>query len=214
MGFKTFQANAANAGSVLSDKFACEVVNKWRAANPQIPQFWRDIENAAVEAVVKRKPGRSRDVNGLKVFLDGKGYLCIKLHSGRCLRYFQPAFVEDKRPLQEGDDPSRSRVKLFYRDGGKTGHNANSGKIDTYGGKLTENIVQAVSRDLLVHSMLIIQREGIPIIFHVHDEVVTEIDENDSASFDVVHQAMETLPDWAAGLPLAAETQLSRRFTK
>jgi DNA polymerase len=215
MGFKTFQVNAANAGSILTDSFANEVVNKWRAANPEIPKFWRDIENAAVAAVKQNKPGRVNDVNGLQVFVDGKGYLCVKLPSGRCLRYFQPTWMEDKRPLMEGDDPSRSRFKLFYRDGGKTGHNANKGKIDTYGGKLTENIVQAASRDLLVYSMLIVQREGIPIIFHVHDEVVTEVDEDHAEDvFKVVHQAMETLPDWAAGLPLAAETQLSRRFTK
>lgn len=215
MGFKTFQANAANAGSILDDKFANEVVNKWRAANPQIPQFWRDIENAAVAAIKQNQPGRVNDVNGLQVFVDGKGYLCIKLHSGRCLRYFQPEWREDKRPLMEGDDPTRSRFKLFYRDGGKTGHNANKGKIDTYGGKLTENIVQAVSRDLLVYSMLLIQREGIPIVFHVHDEVVTEVDEDRvGEAFKVVHEAMETLPYWAAGLPLAAETKTSRRFTK
>lgn len=213
MGAKTFQVNAARAGSVLDDEFASEVVSKWRSANPEIPQFWRDIESACFAVVAKKRPKWIRHVNGLEVYLDGLGYLCIKLPSGRSLRYYQPIIAQDKR-IFEDQEEQFDAPKLFYLDGGKTGHAANKGRIDTYGGKLTENIVQAISRDLLVNSMFIIAEAGVPIIFHVHDEVVTEIDENDDSSFDIVHRAMETVPSWANGLPLVAETQVSRRFTK
>jgi len=214
MGWPKFQEGAARAGSKLSDEFACEVVNKWRAANPQIPRFWQEIQEACWTVVAKRRPNRAIRLGPLKVFLDSKNYLCIELPSGRRLRYYQPQITQDKRPLQEGENPEYSRVKLFYRDGGKKGHGANKFKIDTYGGKLTENIVQAISRDLLVHSMMIIRAARIPIVFHVHDEVVCEISEHDTKSFGIVHQAMETVPTWAQGLPLEAETQTSRRFTK
>lgn len=214
MGWQTFKKNAADAGSALDDEFACRVVNKWRSANPQIPQFWWDIQQASWDVVRGGKPNKPIIVNGLRVFLDSRDYLCIQLPSGRCLRYFEPRIRKDKRDFQDGDDPTKSRLKLFYRDGGKTGHGANQMRIDTYGGKLTENIVQAIARDLLVNSMLIIAEAGVPIIFHVHDEVVTEVDEHDSKSFGIVHEAMEIIPSWAQGLPLEAETQVSRRFTK
>jgi len=207
MGWKTFQLNAAKAGSLLDDAFACEVVNKWRTANPQIPEFWSRIEKACRFVIWNKK--KRVDVNGLKVFWDPRGYLCIQLPSGRLLRYYQAQTHPDRSP-----DAKNDFEQIYYLDGGKFGKYQNGHRINTYGGKLCENIVQAISRDLLVHSMLIIQKAGIPIIFHVHDEVVTEVDENDSESFRIVHKAMETIPSWAAGLPLEAETQESRRFTK
>jgi DNA polymerase len=215
MGWKTFQVNAAKAGSMLDDAFSNEVVNKWRAANPEIPEFWYRIEKACKFVIWNKK--KKADVNGLKVFWDPRGYLCIQLPSGRCLRYYNAQVHKDRAPNLKTDadgNPVELRDQIFYLDGGKFGHHANDHRISTYGGKLCENIVQAISRDLLVNSMLIIDAAGIPIIFHVHDEVVTEVDEDDNESFHVVHKAMETIPSWAAGLPLEAETQESRRFTK
>lgn len=210
MGWRTFQINAANAGSVLDDAFANMVVNTWREANPQIPAFWNRIQNACWHVVKQKNPRVVARVGRLRVFYDPRDYLCIQLPSGRLLRYFGPKLMKDRRPDASGKTPWR----LFYADGGKTGFAGNYGLIDTYGGKLCENIVQAIARDLLVNSMFIIHRADLPIIFHVHDEVVVEVDEDDSTAFDTIHMAMETLPPWAAGLPLEAETTESRRFTK
>ena len=207
MGWETFQINAARAGSILDDAFAAEVVETWRIANPEIPEFWWRIEKACKHVI--RNPDHRGDVNGLKVFWDPRGYLCIQLPSGRCLRYYDAKVHKNRAP-----DAQNDFSQIYYLDGGKFGHKANGLRINTYGGKLCENIVQAIARDLLVHSMQIIARAGIPIIFHVHDEVVTEVDEDDHRAFGIVHKAMETIPDWAEGLPLEAETQESRRFTK
>jgi len=199
MGAATFQVNAARAGSILSASFAEEVVHKWRSANSEIPAFWNRIESA-VRYVIKDKYKRAT-VGPLKVYWDPRHYLCIELPSGRLLRYFKARI-----DLKDG--------KVYYLDGGKMGKRENAYAIDTYGGKLTENIVQAISRDLLVHSMLLIDAAGLEIVFHVHDEVVVEVDENDTEALGIVHKAMETIPRWAAGLPLNAETQEVRRYTK
>lgn len=217
MGHKTFKANAERAGSVISMEFAKEVVDTWREANHQIPEFWKRIEAACWHVTKHKNPKVRATVDMLDVYYDPRDYLCIRLPSGRVLHYFKPRIMKDKRPDAAFDwegNPCDPPWRIFYLDGGKAGFAGNLGMIDTYGGKLCENIIQALCRDMLVHSMLIIQREGVPIVFHVHDEVVTEIDENDSSSFDIVHQAMETVPPWAEGFPLEAETQISRRFTK
>ena len=201
MGSDTFQANAAKAKSFLSSEFSAEVVAKWRAANPQVPDFWYRIESACKRVVYGR--GRTpRPVvrsEKLKIYYDPRNYLCIELPSGRILYYYDPV-IQDR--------------KLYYRDGSKQGMAENYGRIDTYGGKLTENIVQAIARDLLVNSMKIIDRAGLDIIFHVHDESVTEVDENDQEALPTVHAAMTSLPAWANGLPLEAETHEVRRYTK
>ena len=207
MGWVTFQSNAADQNQILSDEFAAEVVNTWRSANPEIPEFWKRIEKAC--RFVIRFPNKRADVNGLKVFWDPRGYLCIRLPSGRLLRYYAAEVHKDRDPDSLDEFP-----QIYYLDGGKAGSGVNGGKISTYGGKLCENIVQAISRDLLVHSMFIIARAGVPLIFHVHDEVVAEIDEDDNTTFDIVHQAMQTVPPWAPDLPLDAETEVSRRFSK
>lgn len=207
MGWGTFQVNAAQAGSLLTEDFARQVVATWRDANPEIPEFWWRIEKACKFVIWNKK--KVANVNGLRVFWDPRGYLAIQLPSGRCLRYYNAQVHRNRAP-----DATDDREQIHYLDGGKFGHKANGLRISTYGGKLCENIVQAIARDLLVYSMLLIHKAGIPIIFHVHDEVVTEVDEDDSDSFGIVHGAMETLPGWAEGLPLEAETQESRRFTK
>lgn len=200
MGSATFQANAAKAKSFLSAEFSAEVVAKWRESNPQVPDFWYRIERACKDRIWNRNRCRRKaTVEKVKVYIDPRNYLCIELPSGRILYYFDPV-------VREG--------KIYYRDGGKAGSWENDGRIDTYGGKLTENIVQAIARDLLVFSLMLIERAGLSVIFHVHDESVTEVDEHDEQAEGIVHAAMTSLPTWAAGLPLEAETHAVRRYTK
>lgn len=202
MGATTFQTNALRAGNVIGLDFAAEVVAKWREAHKPVVDFWYRIEKAA-KFVVRNKNGKHRPakVNSLKVYWDPRGYLCIELPSGRVLYYYDA--VIDKETGQ-----------IFYRDGGKMGKGENKGRINTYGGKLTENIVQAIARDLLVNSLFIIDDAGYDIVFHVHDESVTEVDEHDTTAKTVIHEAMQTAPAWAAGLPLVAETHETIRYTK
>lgn len=191
------------AGVVLTPEFAEEVVGTWREKNDKIKNFWYRLEKAVIHQVRNMKNPNRRPVD-----LDGKlrvgcypgGYVTITLPSGRRLFYFQPKL----------DDEGR----LLYLDGSKQGKPENNGRIDTYGGKLTENVVQAISRDLLVNSMMAIDAIGLDLILHVHDEGVVEADEDDPHAGPLVHNAMQTLPSWAKGLPLAAETQTMKRYSK
>lgn len=223
MGGATFRKHALQAGNEITEIFAAEVVKKWRAASPAIPQFWWDVERAFRDVIgremmrrkfAKRKTQPPRlmvDVAKVKVGWHPRNYCCVRLPSQRLLYYYHATLAKDKRPDADPDDGA----KIFYLDGTKTGARANGLKIETYSGKICENIVQAIARDLLVHSMKIIAAAGLRIVFHVHDEVVVEVDEGDvERAFAIIHKAMETLPDWAAGLPLKAETAYSRRYTK
>lgn len=202
MGGTTFHTNALRAGNVIGLDFAAEVVAKWRDDHKEVIEFWYRIEKAC-KFVIRNKNGRSKPakVNSLKVYWDPRGYLCIELPSGRVLYYYDAVI-------------DRESGQIFYRDGGKMGKPENKGRINTYGGKLTENIVQAIARDLLVNSLMIIDAAGYDIVFHVHDESVTEVDLEDMTAKKVIHEAMQTLPQWAAGLPLVAETHETIRYTK
>jgi DNA polymerase len=201
MGWRTFQANAARAGSVLSDEFAEEVVNKWRGANHQIPDLWRRVERAFRFAVKQknRSKRQAARLDRLMMGWDPRGYAFIQLPSGRRLYYYQARFQEEENDL-------------IYLDGSKK--SAASAFTKTYGGKLVENIVQAVARDLLVYSIFLIKQAGLEVIFHVHDEAVALTRKEDTTAFGIVHEAMSTCPPWAAGLPLEAETYEAERYTK
>lgn len=203
MGANTFQVNARRAGNLLEIEFANEVVEKWRANHKPVVDFWYRIEKACKFVLLSKNqtPRKKAKVNSLVVFYDPRGYLCVQLPSSRILYYYDPII-------------DRATGQIFYRDGGKMGKPENKGRINTYGGKLTENIVQAIARDLLVYCLLLINSMGYNIVFHVHDESVTEVDRDDQTAKGKIHAAMETLPDWAVGLPLAAETHEVIRYTK
>lgn len=218
MGGPKFVANMLNKENlVITEEFATKTVQAWRAANQKVVQLWADVNNAARHAAENPKTNGAptRLVRGKLVFeFHPRNYLTIRLPSGRKLFYYKPRIrkVEGYR-------------ELYYVDGSKeTGKGVNTedekaklepGEIKTYGGKLVENIVQAISRDLLVNSLQIIERAGLEPIFHVHDESVTEVeDARADEGLKVVHKAMETVPNWAIGLPLMAETKMTQRYEK
>jgi len=113
----------------------------------------------------------------------------IRLPSERRLAYVKPKLGEN-----------RFGGTSITHEGITTGRKW--GQLETYGGKLTENIVQAVGRDLLTYAMHQVDRSGHRIIMHVHDEIVVE---TATATVDEICKLMATAPDWAAGLPLAAD---------
>ena len=137
------------------------IVDKWRKANPAIVKFWKDTETKAILAIKTRQRQKSKTAE-LYFDYDGK-VLTIELPSGRKLFYQEPRIGLNKwnRPAikYKGLEQTTKRWCL----------------IDTYGGKLVENIVQAVARDLLAYSMLALDKEGFTIVMHVHDEAVCTI---------------------------------------
>ncbi|EJZ88300.1 DNA polymerase [Actinotignum sanguinis] len=163
-------------------------VDAWRAANPNIVQLWADVEQAALDAITTRSTLRLRNL----CFSVESGILFITLPSGRRLAYVQPRLGENRW----------GGTSITY-SGVTTGRKW--GRLETYGGKLVENIVQAVARDLLVHAMQLVAEAGHRIVMHVHDEIV--IDEPQDSVFTVADACalMATLPAWADGLPLNAD---------
>lgn len=161
------------------------LVDAWRAANPNVVQLWADINAAAIETISTRQPTHV----GSLIFTVESGIMFIALPSGRRLAYVKPKLGENK-----------FGGTAITHEGIMTGRKW--GQLETYGGKLTENIAQAVARDLLTYAMHQVDRAGHRIVMHVHDEIVVE---TATATVDEICELMATVPDWAQGLPLAAD---------
>lgn len=180
----------------LGEDEMASIVDAWRKANPRIAQMWWDVNRAALEAI---KNGTSQMVGRIKVY-QKLGSLVIALPSGRELIYPSPRVGEN-------------------RFGGESitfmglGLNRKWGRIETYGGKLVENIVQATARDVLAHSMATLEAAGYPTVMHVHDEVITEVPYG-HGSVDELCALMSRGPKWSKGLPLAAEGFESTYYKK
>ncbi|MCG9865105.1 DNA polymerase [Streptococcus suis] len=169
------------------------LVDDWRRANPGIVQFWKDAQTAAVKALRTRaviKLGRLR-------FKYSKGFLLIQLPSGRQLAYA-------RAKLEDGD----YGPKLTYEG---QGDKAYFTKQETYGGKLVENIVQATARDILAEAILRLEKNGYPVVFHVHDECIVEARDT---TIETINELMAQAPDWADGLPLNSEGYVTKYYKK
>ncbi|MDK8804476.1 DNA polymerase [Dermabacter hominis] len=164
------------------------IVDAWRQANPHIVQLWADVEEAAIAAITSRQSIRLRNLR----FSVEAGILFIELPSGRRLAYVQPRLGENRWGGTSITYTGTTTARRW-------------GQLETYGGKLVENIVQAIARDLLVTGMHAVAKAGHQIVMHVHDEIV--IDEPENSGFTVTDacELMSTLPAWAEGLPLDAD---------
>lgn len=181
----------------LSDTEMMSLVRKWRSANPAIVDMWKEIDEASKEAVRYQRPVSCTCRN---IIFDCNGeFMTIQLPSGRKLFYYGPKFKDKKIGLST----MPTRV-LCYQ--GVVQETKQWGEIDTYGGKLTENIVQAIARDLLGDAMLRMQDEGYEIVASVHDEVIVEVPEiNAKDHYNRLVEIMSTPPRWAEDLPLNAD---------
>ena len=163
------------------------LVAAWRKANPHMVQFWWDVDAAAIKAVTEKQKTKV----GKIIFEYKSGILFITLPSGRKLSYVKP----------------RMAVNKFGRDGltyEGISENKKWSRIETYGPKLVENIVQGTARDLLAEAMLRVEKKGYPIVMHCHDEIIAEVPEG-SGSVDEMCEIMAIQPEWAEGLPLRAD---------
>jgi len=171
----------------LAEEELQPLVDQWRGANPHIVKFWWDVDAAAVKAFRTKTEVRL----GSLCFSCRSGMLFITLPSGRRLAYVKPRML-----------PNRfGRESLTYEG---VSENKKWLRIETYGPKLTENIVQATARDLLALAMLRLRNAGFEIVMHIHDEAVVEVLDGIS-SVDEICRIMSEAPAWAAGLPLRAD---------
>lgn len=186
----------------LSEDELPEIVDRWRAANPNIKRLWYELGDAAMQTV---KTGRQTGTHGLLFAYEGDysgnlRFLSVLLPSGRKLYYANP-FIG----LNRFGNPS------IHYYGGKTG-----GKwveLETYGGKLTENIVQAIARDCLAETLRRVEAAGYQTVMHIHDEVVLDVPD-DRADLDAVVDLMRQPIPWAPDLPLNAAGFTGKYYKK
>ena len=183
----------------LSDEELREIVDSWRKASPRIKQLWYDVDTAAIEAV---RESRAVTLHHGVAFSYRKGILFLRLPWGRKLAYARPKIEVE---------PEFNREGLTYEGSEQT-----SGKwtrLRTYGGKLVENIVQAIARDCLAAAMTRLEAEGYQIVMHIHDEVVIECPA-DACDLDNVCRIMGRPIDWAPGLILTADGYITDYYKK
>lgn len=163
------------------------LVNQWRCSNPHITKFWWDVDAAATKAVREKTEVPLERLR----FSYRSGILFVTLPSGRKLSYIKPRMTQNRF----------GRESLSYEG---VGESKKWMRIETYGPKLVENVVQATARDLLALSMLRLRNAGFDIVMHIHDEAVLEVPDGVSSVEDVC-QIMSIAPEWADGLPLRAD---------
>lgn len=176
----------------LKEDELSEIVTAWRSANTNITFFWRECEKACLNAIKYADVSRFGTDITIGMLDDS---LVIYLPSGRKLCY---------RKAEIGINAFGNECVTYYSQSGTT---KQWQKTDTFGGKIVENIVQAVSRDILAESILRITASGYRLLFHVHDEVVLEVLDVDLpfSTWQNVAEIMSREISWAKGLPLAAD---------
>lgn len=187
----------------LSDEEVMELVQLWRQANPNIVKLWYTVEAAAMEAV---KNGRRSILQGGRLEIgrttDGTlDFMTVRLPNGRMLYYPQPCIANNRF----------GRPSICYM-----GQNQTTKKwerIETYGGKLVENITQATARDCLAEAIERLEANGYPVVFHIHDEIVVDAPPG-YQDLDEMERLMATVPSWAPGLPLNADGWVNEFFKK
>ena len=202
LGYQGGKGSLVSMGALgmgLSEAELPDIVRRWRGSNQRIVDFWYAVERYALDTV---QHGASRGMPCGIAFDRDEDYLSIMLPSGRRLYYYKPE-------IRLND---LGRDAIHFR-----GVNQKTKKweaVSTYGGKLTENIVQAVARDLLANSLMNLHREGFVINFHIHDEVILEVPEDSGRTLEEAVSIMCRLPGWAEGLPLNADGFESHYYKK
>ena len=193
-------------GRIAKDEYPA-LVKQWRTANPNIVRYWYLIEEAAMAAMrtgnaVTVNPTGRAPVTFRHEVSELLHFLTLQLPSGRKLFYPSPGFTENRF----------GKESLCYM--GQDQKTGKWGQIETYSGKLVENIVQATARDLLADALKNLEQAGFEVIFSIHDEIVVDTPESMTDSLDRVSGVMGTNPAWAEGLPLDAAGWRGAYFTK
>ncbi len=179
----------------LSEKEMDDIVKKWRRSSPHVVKLWRELGDAAIEAIDTRL--RVKCSHGVS-FKYAKGILFMTLPSGRSLAYVQPRF--------DGRELTYMGMNQTTRKWERT---------KTWGGKLTENLIQAIARDCLAVSMSKIQKAGYHTVMHVHDEVIVEVSSKDAEGhLKRIEELMGEPIEWAPGLILTADGFTSEYYRK
>lgn len=214
---------AESMGIALTQEQAHESVRIFRERRPAIVNFWRDLRDAAMECVANHTTIRVGHV----VFNGTKGLMRVRLPNGRVLNYVRPRIEQVKRtferkkvvgkdangePIIKIEKETKTVPALSYE--GVDQRTKKWGRQFTHPGKITENLVQAVARDVLCEGMKNAKAMGFEIILHVHDEIICEVPLDSHLTLDDLIECMARPIDWAPGLPLAAAGEVSPFYKK
>lgn len=196
----------------LTEEEKPQILSKWREANKKVVSLWKSLENAAKTCIGTRRPQTFviDELSAITFRYEG-GAMTIELPSGRKL--FYPSARLGSRTV------SGPNGEFDVRDISYMGQEQTTGKwakLHTYGGKLTENVVQAISRDLLANAIFKVFDMGYNIVLHVHDEIAAEIpkDGNEELTLNAMIDAMCDAPGWAANIPLRAAGYITDYYKK
>jgi DNA polymerase len=200
-GLGAYRTMGGAVFNAMDDEAIGEIVQAWRRAHPATKKLWYDVEGAVRGAV--RYRDLSFDVRGLLRCdyvdgPDGVGYARIRLPSGRYLCY-RDMMIDDAG-------------KLSYE--GMNQYTRKWERLETYYGKLVENVVQAAARDVFMSGMRRAELEGYPVVLRVHDELVCEVPDKPDFTHERLADMMSTNPGWSVGLPLAAAGFETLRYRK
>ncbi len=202
LGHKKFLMQAGAQGLSITADLAELAVKTYRAEHQPVTELWTNLEKAAIFAVLN--PTKKCTVNFTTWFVSDKFLYCV-LPSGRKLAYYGPTVKAGKTPWGE------TRQMLFH-----WGVDPKTKKwIDssTYGGKLTENVVQATARDLMAEAMLRIEDKGYEIVLSIHDELLAERVKG-QGSIGEFERLMAEVPPWGKGCPVKAKGWTGERYRK
>lgn len=202
MGWKKFQASCEQFGQYVSNEVAQKAIKTYRETHYKVPELWKNLEKVAILAI--QNPKKKYSINHTKWYMKGK-WLCCELPSGRCLRYYNPSVEWGETPWGEKKPLMRywcvnSVTKKWFKE-------------KTYGGALAENVVQAISRDLMVNAMWNEHKAGYKLRLTVHDELIAER-EIGQGCIKEFEEIMRTTPEWAAGCPVNVEGWHGTRYRK
>jgi DNA polymerase len=208
---QAFHSMAANYGVKVEDEKAKDIILKWRESRPNTVAFWSGIMEAALKTV---KTKQAYAFGKIKFGIRGR-FLHCRLPSGRLLSYCDPVV----KTMIDKFDREREVITFWGVASDKDkvlSGTAQWGELATYGGKLTENVVQAIARDLLTDAMLRLDEAGYPIVLHVHDEIIADVSagtdiDKELETFETI---MSIIPSWAVGCPISAEGWHGYRYRK
>jgi DNA polymerase len=214
-GFRAFQKMASAYGVEIPEDLAREIVMKWRQAHPEIVSLWKAVERAFRSVLAGGSPVSYRTPLAwiqltirfsFKILKNGETAVVIELPSGRVLWYRHPRVAMDQTGRESLQYMSWNSVTRRYEPTG------------LYGGKLVENLVQAISRDFLWDALKRVDEHpetGLETLFHVHDEIVAQVPNSKAVQgVDALKNIMETLPSWTSGFRIAAEVKRASHYEK
>lgn len=184
----------------LTEEELPEIVQRWRSSNKRIVDLWHTVQNSSINCI---KTGQTQVMQKNIYFNLENGNLVVTLPSNRQLFYIKPQLEINKFGSEALSYMGQNQTTKKWE------------RIPTYGGKLTENIVQAIARDCLAESIRNLVAKEYRVLFHIHDEVIAEVPKNDNRfTLENAIKIMCQVPKWAEGLPLNADGFTNNYYKK